>query len=378
MVLTILIVIISLILLMSLHELGHFLLAKKFGIAIEEFGVGYPPRIWGKKIKGTIYSINWLPLGAFVKILGEDDNTEKSKGSFASKPLWQRALVLLGGVVSFWLVAFLIIAFLAGFSGVPTSVPDSFNGAVKEMPRVQIFSIAKNSPAEIAGIKPGDEIKKLKVQSAKFPPEADQPGTEKVEEIETNKAGEVQSFIAEHKGEEITLSLQRGKQNLEVNVVPRVNPPKGEGAVGVALVRVANMQVAWYKSPWIGLKITALQTKEIPIQWYEIIKKKVNKEKMPEVQFVGPVGLGHIMTQAMQQGAGNYFMLVAIISIYLAFFNLLPIPDLDGGRLLFLIIEAIKRKPVKPEVEQKITAIFFMALVLMALIFTFQDIRRLF
>ncbi len=367
MVLTIIIVILSLILLMSLHELGHFLLAKKFGIAIEEFGVGYPPRIWGKKIKGTIYSINWLPLGAFVKILGEDDNTEKSKGSFASKPLWQRALVLLGGVVSFWLVAFLIIAFLAGFSGVPTSVPDGFSGKDREIPRVQIFSIAKNSPAEMAGLKPGDEIKKLQITNNKS-----------LITKETNKVAEVQEFIVSHKGEEITLSLQRGKENLEVNVVPRVNPPKGEGAVGVALVRVANMQVAWYKSPWIGLKITALQTKEIPIQWYEIIKKKINKEKTPEVQFIGPVGLGHIMTQAMQQGAGNYFMLVAIISIYLAFFNLLPIPALDGGRLLFLVIEAIKRKPVKPEVEQKITAVFFMALILMGLIFTFQDIRRLF
>ncbi len=365
MVLTILIVIISLILLMSLHELGHFLLAKKFGIAIEEFGVGYPPRIWGKKIKGTIYSINWLPLGAFVKILGEDDNTEKSKGSFASKPIWQRVLVLLGGVVSFWVIAFLIISFLAGFSGVPTSVPDSFSGSGKEMPRVQIFSVAKNSPAEMAGIKAGDTIQELRIKNQESG-------------ISTNKVVEIQTFIGNHKGEEISFSLQRGDKTLEVSATPRVSPPKGEGAMGVALVRVANMQVAWYKSPWIGLKITALQTKEIPIQWYEIIKKKINKEKTPEVQFIGPVGLGHIMTQAMQQGAGNYFMLVAIISIYLAFFNLLPIPALDGGRLLFLVIEAIKRKPVKPEVEQKITAVFFVALILIGLVFTFQDIRRLF
>ncbi|MDD5738372.1 MAG: M50 family metallopeptidase [Candidatus Pacebacteria bacterium] len=363
MILTIVIVVLSLIILMSLHELGHFLLAKKFGITVEEFGIGYPPRIWGKKIKNTIYSINWLPLGAFVKILGEDENQKKVEGSFASKLLWQRALVLFGGVASFWIIAFLIITILAGISGVPTAVPDSFNGIGKETPKVQIFSVAKNSPAEVAGIKAGDEIVNLKSQIAN---------------LKSNKIGEVQEFIGEHKGEEILFSLQRGDKALEISAIPRIDPPKGEGALGVALARVAHMQVAWYKAPWIGLKITALQTKDIPVQWYLLIKKKINRVPTPDVQMVGPVGLGQIMGQALGQGAGNYLMLVAIISIYLAFFNLLPIPALDGGRLLFIVIEAIRKKPVKPEVEQKITTIFFIALILMGLIFTFQDIRRLF
>lgn len=363
MILTITIVIISLILLMSLHELGHFLLAKKFGITVEEFGIGYPPRIWGKKIKNTIYSVNWLPLGAFVKILGEDENQKKTTGSFASKPLWQRALVLFGGVASFWIIAFLIITILAGISGVPTAVPDSFEGMGKETPKVQIFSVAKDSPAEISGIKTGDEIINIKSQIAN---------------LKSNKVGEIQAFISNHKGEEILFSLKRNEEILNITSTPRTNPPEGEGALGVALVRAANMQVSWYKSPWIGLKITALQTKDIPVQWYWLIEKKINKVPTPDVQLVGPVGLGQIMTQALGQGAGNYLMLVAVIAIYLAFFNLLPIPALDGGRLLFIAIEAIKRKPVNPKVEQKITAIFFIALILMALIFTFQDIRRLF
>ncbi len=366
MILTIIIVVLSLIILMSFHELGHFFLAKKFGITVEEFGIGYPPRIWGKKIKNTIYSINWLPLGAFVKILGEDDTKEKEKGSFSSKPLWQRALVLFGGVASFWVIAFLIITILAGISGVPTAVPDSFNGTGKETPKVQIFSVAKNSPADLSGIKAGDEIKRLQITNNKSLI------------TETDKIAEIQSFIASHKGEEILFSLQRGDEFLDVASTPRNDPPKGEGALGVALARVAHMQVAWYASPWIGLKITALQTKDIPVQWYELIKKKINKVPTPEVQLVGPVGLGQIMGQALGQGAGNYLMLVAIIAIYLAFFNLLPIPALDGGRLLFIAIEAIIKRPVNPKVEQKITAIFFMALILMALIFTFQDIRRLF
>lgn len=361
--LTIIIVVLSLILLMSLHELGHFLLAKKFGIVVEEFGIGYPPKIWAKKIKDTIYSINLLPLGAFVKILGEDENQQKTQGSFASKPLWQRALVLFGGVASFWIIAFLIITALAGISGVPTSVPDSFNGTGKETPKVQIFSVAKNSPAQTAGFQTGDEIVSI---------------TSQIENLKSNKVEEIQKFIGEHKGEEILFFLRRGEEILSVKSTPRTNPPEGEGALGVALVRSANMQVSWYKAPWVGLKITALQTKDIPVQWYELLKKKINNEPTPEVQLVGPIGLGQIMTQALGQGAGNYLMLVAIIAIYLAFFNLLPIPALDGGRLLFIVIEAIRRKPVNPKAEQKITAIFFMALIFMALIFTFQDIRRLF
>lgn len=364
MVLTIIIVIISLVLLMSLHEMGHFLLAKKFGITVEEFGIGYPPKIWGKKVRGTVYSLNWLPLGAFVKILGEDNTEDKKQGSFASKSLWQRALVLFGGVASFWIIAFLIITLLAGISGVPTAVPDSFNGAGKETPKVQVFSVAKNSPAEFSGLKIGDIIKGMSVKESE-------------EEIETNKVEEIQNFISVHRGEEITFYIQRGEKRLEAISTPRVDPPKGEGALGVALVRAANMSVAWYKSPWVGLKITALQTKDIPIQWYEIIKKKINKTPTPDVQLVGPVGLGQIMTQALGQGAGNYLMFVAVIAIYLAFFNLLPIPALDGGRLLFIAIEAVRRKPVNQKTEQKITAVFFTALVIMALVFTFQDIRRL-
>ncbi|MFH0739760.1 MAG: site-2 protease family protein, partial [bacterium] len=301
MILTIIIVVLSLIILMSLHEMGHFLLAKKFGITVSEFGIGYPPRIWGKKIKNTVYSINWLPLGAFVKILGEDENQKITPGSFASKPLWQRALVLFGGVAVFWIIAFLIITILAGISGVPTAVPDSFNGVGKEAPKVQIFSVAKNSPAELSGIKTGDEIKQLQTINYK---------------LQTNQVGEIQQFITEHKGEEILFSLQRGDKVLDVTSTPRIDPPKGEGALGIALARVAHMQVAWYKAPWVGIKITALQTKDIPVQWYLLIEKKINKVPTPEVQLVGPVGLGQIMGQALGQGAGNYLMLVAIISIY--------------------------------------------------------------
>jgi len=347
---------------MSLHELGHFLLAKKFGIVVEEFGIGYPPRIWGKKIKDTIYSVNWLPLGAFVKILGEDDTSQKIKGSFSSSPLYQRILVVLGGCFSFWVIAFLIFTFLAGLQGVNVAVSDNYNG--KEKPFVQIFSVAKNSPAEKAGIQMGDIMIQLKSAGA--------------EQIQTDKVALVQSFIYEHKGEQIIITLKRGKNLLDVPVVPRVNPPRGEGALGVGLSRVINEQTQWYKAPYVGLKTTFLQTKAVPQVWIEIITKKIKKEPTPNVQFVGPVGLGSIMNKALQYGAGNYLMLIAVIAIYLAIFNLLPLPALDGGRLLFLVVEAIRKKPIEPKIEQQATAVFFVLFIMLGLFLTIQDIWRLF
>ena len=146
--LTILIIFFCLIGLMVLHELGHFLMAKKFGVEVEEFGIGYPPRIFGKKIKGTIYSLNLLPFGAFVKITGEEERIESSR-SFSQKPIWQRSLIILGGVVSFWLIAIIILSSVAFFWGLPTSIPDDWED---NMSRVEIMAvqIIDDSPAQLA------------------------------------------------------------------------------------------------------------------------------------------------------------------------------------------------------------------------------------
>jgi regulator of sigma E protease len=128
----------------------------------------------------------------------------------------------------------------------------------------------------------------------------------------------------------------------------------------------------------VGLKTTFLQTKAVPQVWIEIITKKIKKEPTPNVQFVGPVGLGSIMNKALQYGAGNYLMLIAVIAIYLAIFNLLPLPALDGGRLLFLVVEAIRKKPIEPKIEQQATAVFFVLFIMLGLFLTIQDIWRLF
>ncbi len=367
MILIILIVFFTIVALLTLHELGHFLMAKKFGVKVEEFGFGYPPRICGKKIGETIYSINLLPFGAFVKMMGEEKKVEHSK-SFSRKPLWQRGLIIIGGVVSFWLIGIVIFGILAATWGLPTSIPDDFNGALRRV-QVQIAAVDPNSPAATAGIQMGDTITEMKSQNALLQPA-------KVENID--KVGQVQDFTREHLGQEIILTVERGKELFEISLTPRISPPEGEGAMGIALARVAKLKYPWYKAPFQGVLVASQQTVQIPIILGTVLVRAIRGEKVQGVRMIGIVGLGDLMGQALKRGFDNFLMFVAMISIWLALFNLFPIPALDGGKLLFLAIEGARRRPVSQLIEQKITAVFFFLLVGLMIFVTIKDIARLF
>jgi len=362
MIITILIVLFSLVILVTIHELGHFLFAKKFGVKVEEFGIGFPPRLFGKKIGETIYSINLLPLGAFVKIMGEDGGSTDPR-SFSQKPIWQRAIILAAGVVAFWIVAILIFTSIVAFSNIPTAVTDDF---IQEgiTPYVQIYAISADSPADVAGIKVGDEILNIKVSDA--------------ETVDISTVGEVQNLSRLYGGNSITLFLSRGEETLDVSLTPRIDPENGEGAMGIGLVRVANLETVWYKSPIVGAQITWEQTKAIPTIMVGALVRKIRGEKVTDVQIVSPIGVVQIMGQALQIGFANFLMFMGMIAIWLALFNLLPIPALDGGRLLFLLIEWLRKKPISHKIEGKITGVFFFLLVGLMLVLTLRDIIRLF
>lgn len=347
---TIFFIVLALILLMVLHELGHFLFAKLFKVEIEEFGIGYPPRIIGKKIGKTIYSLNLLPFGAFVKMLGEDKR-RKDKNSFSEKPVWQRAIIIFGGVLSFWIVAFIILTFVAGIVGVPTMVDDNF---ITDTAKVQIIDVAVDSPAQMAGIKPGDIV------------------------LGFDKVGDLQNYIQENTGKEMLIDILSGAETKTLSLIPRANPPAGEGALGVALARVVNFKTAWHKAPFVGLEITIQQTKAIPVALYKVIAAKISGQEVVGVKLTGPIGIGQMMGQALSAGAGNFLMFIVMLSLWLAIANLLPIPALDGGKLLFLAIEAVKGKPVSEKVELKITSVFFILLLSLMAAVTLRDIIGLF
>ena len=361
MILTIIIVFISIIGLLAFHEFGHFIFAKKFGVKVEEFGFGIPPRIWGKKIGETIYSINLIPIGAFVRILGEEEKNDDPR-SFTKKPIWQRILIILGGVLSFWIIAVILLSIIAAM-GAPKVVEDTDNSNLLN-PKVQILAVVKNSPAEKAGIRMGDFIEKMKS------PE---------QEITIEKLKQVQDLANLNKGKEITITLERGKEFLEVSLVPRISYPEGEGAMGVSLARVAIKKYPWYQAPIEGIN----ETKDLTIAaidgWVQIFSSLMAKKGLPAgAEFIGPVGLFQLFFQMEQLGIIYFLRFVAIVSIFLALFNILPIPALDGGKMLFLIIEAIRKKPIKPELEQKITAAFFILLIGIMILVTIKDVIKLF
>ncbi len=355
--LTILIVIISLVLLLTIHEFGHFILAKKFGVEVEEFGIGYPPRLFGKKIGETFYSLNLLPFGAFVKIKGEEGQIEDSR-SFPEKPIWQRALIVLGGVVSFWIVAFIIFSLISGVWGLPTAVSDDFPGESN----VQIVGVSKDSPALKADLKMGDIIRELKIENEKL-------GISKIKEI--------QEFSETHKGEEIVLTIQRGGEISEVSLIPRVSSPEDEGAIGVALVRVSKVKYSWSKSLYIGAVVTYQKTIQIPIVLGGVFRNFLKGEKTEGVELMGPIGVVDVMGQALNTGVDSFLILVAMIAVWLALFNILPIPALDGGKLLFLIIEGIRKKPISQKIEQGITIFCFVCLLVLMFVVTIKDVLNL-
>ena len=357
----ILIAFFSLITLVIIHEFGHFIVAKKFGVRVDEFGVFFPPRLFGKKIGETMYSLNLLPFGAFVRVYGEEGGVEDMR-AFSKKPIWQRSLIVLAGVVSFWVVAAILLSIVMSL-GVPTAVSDDENGGLLNS-RVQIAALAHGSPADLSGIKLGDTIRQIRASD---------------QELKINKVGEVQGFVEKYKGQEVVLNIERGKEAFTVSLTPRSNPPAGEGAMGVALVRTAVKSYPWYLAPIQGIKATGELTWTIIKGFGQIIQNLILGKGVPKgVEFMGPVGIVSLVAQVSQLGIVYFLQFIALLSVYLAIFNILPLPALDGGKLVFLGIEAIRKRPVSQKIEQSITAVFFTILVILMIWVTIKDIMKFF
>ncbi|MCK5044702.1 site-2 protease family protein [Candidatus Parcubacteria bacterium] len=352
-------VFISIVGLLALHEFGHFITAKKFGIKVEEFGIGYPPRLFGKKFGETLYSVNLLPFGAFVSIPSMEGGKGDDPNSFCQKPIWQRGLVLFAGVAMFWFIAWIIFSAIM-ILGVPTAIDDDAQGNFSN-PEVKIIAVAQGSPAQEAGISLGDTIKEISAGEAQF---------------SINRVDEVQELIETHKGEEITLTIQRGEEIKDISLVPRIQPPEGEGAIGISLSRVAMVKHSWWTAPFKGMEATYNTTLAIIDGFATAISRAIGG--LPSgVQFMGPIGIVSLMGQVAQIGIIYYLQFIAIISIHLAIFNLLPIPAIDGGRIFFLGIEKMKGSPINQKIEQKINNGFFILLIIIMILVTFKDIQAL-
>lgn len=359
--LTAIIFIIVLSILVFVHEFGHFIIAKKAGLKVEEFGFGFPPRAFGIKRGETIYSINWIPFGGFVKILGEDGEEKNNPRSFASAKARIKTGVIVAGVVMNILFAMVLLS-IGNAVGLRVGLIDSALAKQAKDIKVQIVQVVPQSPAEKAGLRPLDEIVGFKLNS----------GTLSVYDVQ-----KVQDFINENKGREITMLIRNGNALAEKKITPRLDPPPGEGSVGISLATTGIVRYPWYEAIIRGVTDSANILSYTVIGYATVIKNLFVSGK-PGVELSGPVGIAVITGQAAKLGFTYLMQFTALISLNLAVLNIIPFPALDGGRLLLVGIEKIKRKPISKKVENTINSIGFALLVLLMIYITTRDIIKFF
>lgn len=363
--LTALLFIIVLGILVFVHELGHFLVAKNSGIRVDEFGMGFPPRLFGKKVGETVYSINLIPFGGFVKIFGENGDEElpdadKSR-SFAHKNRGIQAAVLAAGVTANVLFAWLVIS-LGFMTGLPAPVGEYGNADILN-PKVIVTSVQADSPAANAGLRPGDALLSLKVgddiTSSPLTPE------------------EVSKFITAHANDVIIVSSRRGEENRESTLTPKAGILSDRPAIGIGMDLIGTVRFPIHIALWEGAKTTVNLLVAIAVGLFDFFRQLFTFTADLD-QVTGPIGIANLVGDAAALGLTHLLMLTAFISLNLALINIVPFPALDGGRLLMVAIEAIRRKPIPAQFTLILNGIGFALLITLMILVTYKDILKLY
>lgn len=351
----IVLVIVALALLILIHEAGHFFAAKMFGIKVEEFGFGFPPKLIWKKFGETVYSLNLIPFGGFVRIFGEDSEVldeegvseEEKKRAFVHQKPWKKSVVILAGVVMNIFLAWILLAG-ALMIGSPQ--------------KLVITDVADNSPAVEAGLEANDVI--LEVSS----------GANLIEGV-INTENFIQ-FINEQGNEEMNLLIQREAEQLSLSMNGRENPPAGEGSLGITFIDVGFEREGFFSAIFESLKMTWEGLILIIVSFATLIASIFTPASGAFENLTGPVGIFVIAQQAGSLGIVYLLQLTAIISLNLAILNLIPFPALDGGRFLVIITEKIKGSPVSSKVQNSINAVGFILLLILMVVVTVKDVGR--
>lgn len=376
---------IILVILVVVHELGHAIVAKRNGVVVEEFGIGFPPRAWGRKLKQSILgknvllSLNWLPLGGFVKLQGEHDAADR-KGDYGAASYWQKTKILLAGVLMNWVAAAVIFTILA-FVGLPKILPNQFSvpgDTYLSIEPLTIASVERDSPAAKAGLKTGDEILLIDTN-----------------EIESSS--ELAQTTKSNHGKRIQVTYLRGSQEYTVPVTLRDSVKSGQGylGIGTSQERLSEIRATW-SAPIVGIGTTLQLTGETfkglgtllanlgkgivsKFSADSTVRQQGNQAIGDAANSVsGPVGILGVIFPAMQQaGVKMLLLLTGIISLSLAVMNALPIPALDGGRWFTMTVFRLLRKPLTKEREEKIQTIGFLALLGLIVLVTIADVSKL-
>lgn len=376
-ILGIIIGLIVLVLLVVVHELGHAVVAKRNGVVVEEFGIGFPPKAWAKKLKsGMLFTLNWLPLGGFVKLQGENDSASK-KGDYGAATFWQKTKILFAGVVVNWLVAVLLLTALAWTSGLPKIIPSQFtvpSDTTLVTSPVIVSSIVEGYPAAGAGIEQGDEIISFNGEPIE--------STQELIDVSKDSRGETVPVVYERDGTETTVDVTLRDADSAV--------------FGAGLGQQEYVKATW-SAPVVGVVTTAQYTwvtlEGLGNLLYNFVAGLVGQlsfsaegreqatEQLNEAgaSVAGPVGiLGVIFPAASEAGFSQIVFLAAIISLTLAVMNALPIPALDGGRWFVTALYKVRGKKLTKEKEESIHGTGFMVLMGLIVIITIADVIKFF
>jgi regulator of sigma E protease len=366
-----------LVFLVAVHELGHAIVAHRNGVVVEEFGIGFPPRAWAKKLKnGVLFTLNWLPLGGFVKLQGEHDAADK-KGDYGAATFWQKTRILLAGVLINWFVAALLLTVLA-WTGLPKILPNQFSVAsdttIIKKP-IEVTIVTGDSPADKAGLKVGDQILRFAGQSIASP-------------------SDLSSATEKNKGREVEIIYSRAGVEQTTNATLRKD--SDEGYLGVGSGQRELIQAGW-SAPIVGV-VTTVQFTQVTLQGLGALLVDFVKGIALQFSFdgatreeagkslekagssvAGPIGiLGTIFPAAEQAGLTQLVFLTAIISLTLAVMNTLPIPALDGGRWFTMALFRLLKMPLTKDIEEKIQTVGFMILMGLIVVVTVADVGKLF
>lgn len=361
---SLLIFIAILIALIWVHELGHFTMAKLFKIRVDEFAIGFPPRIarvrWGE----TLYTLNWLLVGGFVRIHGEDPGTDaRDPRSMASKHRLVQAAVVVAGIVMNLLFGWLMLS-LAFVAGAPSQY-DAAQAQYFKDASVKIVAVLPNSPADTATIEPGDSITEIASASG----ETLQP--------QVGNSGEsVQAFIGRHQDESMVFSVERRGEQKNFVVKPAEGIVEGKKVVGIEMADIGTLtlplHLAFVEGARSAISLTSATAQGLMNFFTRLFVGEANWNEV-----AGPVGIAGAGAGAVREGFAAAAFITALISINLAIINLLPIPGLDGGRLLIIAIEGIIRRPVSPKVITALSLTGFALIVTLMLVVTYHDIVKL-
>lgn len=390
---TLIIFILILGLLVLVHEFGHFVTARKSGMKVYEFGFGFPPRafgvykdpetgkfvwVWGKgksslkkTVSGTenkedfgfpstIYSFNWLPLGGFVRIKGENGEDANEPDSFGYQKAWKRIVVLACGVIMNIVLAGVLLSF--GFMvGLPTDMSAGADdkAIIVQEPQVLVQMVDKDSPAEIAGLKLGDAILRI-------------------DDTNIVDSAQMVAYVRDNNDRELSLLFKRGGEEITVGITPEiVKSGEANARLGVMLADAAVIRYPWYLAFYKGFIAAFWGFINIFITLYYLIKYLIlGQGLMYDVS--GPVGIAKIVGDSARLGVSYLINVTAMLSLSLAAINILPIPALDGGRILFILIEKIIRRPVPMKYEQVAHMVGFVLLMGLIVVVTARDVMGLF